>query len=142
MNTLFSLTSLSITATIVGLSTYFIVFNLDHIVHLYQDIYRAFLHHTVGPMKSDANHVWAERARDFEKFSNPRGAEHKPSDWRLLQYSLLRIFTPTRRFTGPATGPGLPPAEEARKTENGESILKAASFWTRRTRSSSLPTTK
>jgi hypothetical protein len=97
-NALFSLTSLIIVSCSVALSTYLTVFNLDTLVHFYQDTYRQIVERTISSMKSDRNETWRARAKAFEKFSTPRRVENKPSDWRLVQYALKKVFWPARLF--------------------------------------------
>ncbi|TGO20232.1 hypothetical protein BPAE_0321g00130 [Botrytis paeoniae] len=44
-------------------------------------------------MKTEASDTaWEKRASIFEKFSVQREVEHKPSDWKLVQYLLHRAL--------------------------------------------------
>ncbi|TGO63809.1 hypothetical protein BOTNAR_0095g00070 [Botryotinia narcissicola] len=90
---IFSLRSLEIVATVVGLSTYLIVFNLDSLTNFSRALHRRFVIFAISMMKTEASDTtWGERASIFEKFSVQREIEHKPSDWRLVQYLLYRAL--------------------------------------------------
>ncbi|TGO10826.1 hypothetical protein BTUL_0125g00400 [Botrytis tulipae] len=90
---IFSLRSLEIVATVVGLSTYLIVFNLDSLMNFSRALHRRFLIFAISMMKTEASDTtWGKRATIFEKFSIQREIEHKPSVWRLIQYLLYRAL--------------------------------------------------
>ncbi|KAF7934034.1 uncharacterized protein EAE97_008394 [Botrytis byssoidea] len=85
--------SLQIIATVVGLSTYLIVFNLDSLMNFSRALHRRFFIFAISMMKTEASDTTrGKRASIFEKFSVQREIEHKPSDWRLVQYLLYRAL--------------------------------------------------
>ncbi|KAF7853834.1 uncharacterized protein EAF02_011824 [Botrytis sinoallii] len=90
---IFSLRLLEIVTIVVGLSTYFIVFNLDSFMNLSRALHQRFVVFAISMMEMEASHTtWGKRAYIFEKFSVHREIEHKPSDWRLVQYLLYRAL--------------------------------------------------
>ncbi|KAF7890698.1 hypothetical protein EAF00_009013 [Botryotinia globosa] len=90
---IFSLRSLETVATVVGLSTYLIVSNLDSLMNFSRALHRRFVIFAISMMKTEASDTtWGERATIFEKFSVQMEIEHKPSDWRLVQYLLYRAL--------------------------------------------------
>ncbi|THV49838.1 hypothetical protein BGAL_0177g00190 [Botrytis galanthina] len=90
---IFSLRSLEIVATVVGLLTYLIVFNLDNLMNSLRALHRRFVDFAISMMKTEASDtVWGKRASIYEEFSVQREIEHKPSDWRLAQYLLYRAL--------------------------------------------------
>ncbi|KAH8599579.1 hypothetical protein B0O99DRAFT_365076 [Bisporella sp. PMI_857] len=97
INTLFSLNALAIVTPIVAISTYFVVFNIDSIAHLFRFIYGSVLYNTISSMKRDESNTWKERGRAFERYSSLQRQHNKPSDWRLVQYVIMRPWT---LFTG------------------------------------------
>ncbi|KAJ8068610.1 hypothetical protein OCU04_002317 [Sclerotinia nivalis] len=91
---LFNLHTLGIVATCVGLATYFTVFNLDNLMHKYQSFRVKFVKNTVQRMKQEDRGIWKDRATKFEKFINAKEADHRPSDWLIIQYR-VRKFVPS-----------------------------------------------
>ncbi|TGO72778.1 hypothetical protein BELL_0420g00110 [Botrytis elliptica] len=90
---IFSLRLLEIVTIVVGLSTYLIVFNLDSLMNLSRALHQRFVVFAISMMEMEASHTtWGKRAYNFEKFSLHREIEHKPSDWRLVQYLLYRAL--------------------------------------------------
>ncbi|TGO39162.1 hypothetical protein BHYA_0059g00260 [Botrytis hyacinthi] len=90
---IFSLRSLEIAATVVGLSTYLMVFNLDSLINFSRALHRRCIIFAISMMKTEASDTtWGKRASIFEKFPAQREIEHKPSDRRLVQYLLYRAL--------------------------------------------------
>ncbi|TEY40853.1 hypothetical protein BOTCAL_0417g00090 [Botryotinia calthae] len=89
----FSLRSLEIVATVVGLPTYLKVFNLDSLMKFSRALYRKSFIFAISMMKTEASDAaWGKRAFILGKFSVQREIERKPSDWRLVQYVLYRAL--------------------------------------------------
>jgi hypothetical protein len=91
-NSIFSLSSLTIVAIVVALSTYFIVFNLNNLVYVSRGTFRSIAQHQIDnmveKMQQDPSNEWKKRGKRFTKFKPDLAVEHKPSDWRLLQYAV------------------------------------------------------
>jgi hypothetical protein len=97
-DTLFNVKSLAITTPILAIATYVAVSNLQNLANLFLYIHKLVSDKIIKWMKSDKDEKWTNCAKAFEKFSPPPDAdekEHKPSDWRLLQYILTRLFSPS-----------------------------------------------
>jgi hypothetical protein len=77
---------------VVALSTYVIVFNLNNVVYVSRGTFRSIARHQIDTMvekmKQDPYPEWQKRGKTFAKFKPDMVVEHKPSDWRLLQYTL------------------------------------------------------
>ena len=87
----------------VALSTYFIVFNLNNVVYFSRGTFRSIAQHQIGTMvkkmKQDPCAEWQKRGKMFAKFKPDMAVEHKPSDWRLLQYTLRLGWQIARSWT-------------------------------------------
>ncbi|KAF7919268.1 hypothetical protein EAE99_008570 [Botrytis elliptica] len=98
-DTLFSLKALTIAGTLIAVTTYATVFNLDNLMFLCRVWHRKLTGRFITQMKDDAEDLWKDRAANFAKFYDQwRKVEYKPSDWRLLQYGLRRTFRSVRKF--------------------------------------------
>ncbi|TGO34955.1 hypothetical protein BHYA_0175g00080 [Botrytis hyacinthi] len=98
-DTLFSLKALTIVGTLIAVATYATVFNLDNLMFLCRVWHRKLTGRFITRMKDDTDNLWKDRAANFEKFYDQwRNTEYKPSDWRLLQYSLRSTFQSVRKF--------------------------------------------
>ncbi|TGO14936.1 hypothetical protein BTUL_0046g00250 [Botrytis tulipae] len=98
-DTLFSLKALTIAGTLIAVSTYATVFNLDNLMFLCRVWHRKLTGRFIARMKDDTEDLWKDRAANFAKFYDQwRNIEYKPSDWRLLQYSLRCTFRSVRKF--------------------------------------------
>jgi hypothetical protein len=68
------------------------VFNLDNVVYVSRGTFRSIVQHQIDTMvekmKKDSCAEWQKRGKAFAKFKPDIAVEHKPSDWRLLQYTL------------------------------------------------------
>ncbi|KAF7958029.1 hypothetical protein EAE96_003596 [Botrytis aclada] len=98
-DTLFSLKALTIAGTLIAVATYATVFNLDNLMFLCRVWHRKLTGRFITQMKDDTEDLWKDRAANFAKFYDQwRNVECKPSDWRLLQYSLRSAFRSVRIF--------------------------------------------
>jgi hypothetical protein len=85
-----------VTAFLVGLATYFIVFNLDSLVTFGLKYYSRFRKGAIKQMTRDSKNSppddkWQKRAQGFNRFEPDRG-ETRPSEWFILWYTLLYLF--------------------------------------------------
>ncbi|KAF7864407.1 hypothetical protein EAF04_006541 [Stromatinia cepivora] len=94
---LFELSTLAIVAACVGLATYSTVFNLDNLMHKYQSFRVKFVKNTVQRMKQEDRGIWKDRAIKFEKFINAKEADHRPSDWLIIQYRVRKLIPSVQR---------------------------------------------
>ena len=90
INDMFSLNSLAIVTPLVGLSTYIIVFNIDSIVFAFHYCRRALSANAIAAMELDSSEAWRKRGTAFAKCQTRSRTGEKPSDWRLVQYALVR----------------------------------------------------
>ncbi|PMD46038.1 hypothetical protein L207DRAFT_576917 [Hyaloscypha variabilis F] len=93
VNNTFSINRLWMTASILAVSTYVIVFNLNRLVAIFLRTYFNFFNRTVARMKTDEDETWAKRGYEFEKLSYKRKADDRISDWRIVQYILLGLLS-------------------------------------------------
>ncbi|CZR56880.1 uncharacterized protein PAC_06769 [Phialocephala subalpina] len=93
-NQIFSLHNLWITATVIALSTYMLVFNINIAMSRCYSVSHRISQKIIESMKQDIDQEWKDRASIFGKFAKPQQAEHKPSNWRLVQYVVERRLWP------------------------------------------------
>jgi hypothetical protein len=97
-NTLFSLPALGITATVIVLATYIIVFNINNLSRGLAKFYNFCETNLVTQMEKECEvkvendkNEWPERAERFRKAEAMYRDEHVvPSKWRLVQYAFSR----------------------------------------------------
>lgn len=88
----FSLRALVITVLLVGLGTYFMVFNLNSMVAFCGRWYSLTKARVVDSMKADIDDKWAEIGRRFVASSPDTEEERKvPSEWRLVLFLFYRM---------------------------------------------------
>jgi hypothetical protein len=81
-----------IVAMLVGLTTYFIVFNLDALVSLGWTTYSGFRRERILQMtKNETSESWKARGQGYNRFEPDRG-NSKLSKWYILLYWLLNPF--------------------------------------------------
>ena len=90
-NTIFSLKALVIVATLVGLSTYLLVFNLNNVVELCSRVYRKRKLLLIELMQKDLDKKWKETGQKFTSFQ-PKQEKRKPSEWMLGFFVLHKAF--------------------------------------------------
>ncbi|PMD52652.1 uncharacterized protein K444DRAFT_187304 [Hyaloscypha bicolor E] len=90
-NTIFSLKALIIVATLVGLSTYLLVFNLNNVVELCSRVYRKRKLLLIELMQKDLDKKWKETGQKFTSFQ-PKQEKRKPSEWMLGLFVLHKAF--------------------------------------------------
>jgi hypothetical protein len=90
-NTIFSLKALVIVATLVGLSTYLLVFNLNNVVELCSRVYRKRKLLLIELMQKDLDKKWKETGQKFTSFQ-PKQEKRKPSEWMLGLFVLHKAF--------------------------------------------------
>ncbi|THV51059.1 hypothetical protein BGAL_0125g00150 [Botrytis galanthina] len=96
---LFSLKALTMAGALIAVATYATVFNLDNLMFLCRVWHRKLTGRYIARMKDNTEDLWKDRAANFAKFYDQwRNIEYKPSDWRLLQYSLRSTFRSVRKF--------------------------------------------
>ena len=97
-NTLFSLSALAITATVIALTTYIVVFNINNLSRGLAKLYNFCETNLVTQMEKEREkkvendkNEWPERAERFRKAEAMYKDEHVvPSKWRLVQYAFSR----------------------------------------------------
>jgi hypothetical protein len=97
-DTLFSLSALGITATVIALATYIIVFNINNLSRGLAKLYNFCETNIVTQMEKEREikvendkNEWPERAERFRKAEAMNRDEHVvPSKWRLVQYAFSR----------------------------------------------------
>jgi hypothetical protein len=85
----------AIVITLVSLATYFVVFNLTHLIYylvvLYQSIRRPLTNWMNSELDEEGNpSPWAERGRRFRRWK-PAHPEPAPSEWLVLWYGVFCI---------------------------------------------------
>ena len=90
-DSIFSLTSLAIVATLVPLTTYLIVFNLNNLVRLWSGAYSKYKRSLVVQMKQDSDVKWSEQGKRFEIF-RPKAEKMDPSDWMVVLFVFHKGF--------------------------------------------------
>jgi hypothetical protein len=140
-NTLFSLSALAVTATIIAMVTYIIVFNINNISRGLAGGYTFCATNLVAEMKDDNNVEWAMRADAFKKAAKINRDELViPSKWRLVQYALRRpqaAFSAVRRgFSGRPQqdssgkrGKEKDHLSKGRRDTKFTALLKSLQFW-------------
>jgi hypothetical protein len=91
VNDTFSLKILPIVAIIVGLGTYFVVFNLNNMVNICKSIYTRQKSRIVEQMKSETSKDWNQQAKRFEAF-RPKLENVKPSEWKIVHFIIYKTF--------------------------------------------------
>jgi hypothetical protein len=80
------------------------VFNLNNIVYVSRRTVRSIARHQIDTMvekmKQDPSSEWRKLGKAFAKFKPDISVEHKPSDWRLLQYALRLGWQFARSWMG------------------------------------------
>jgi len=87
---IFSLRSLAIVATIVGLGTYVVVFNLNNMVNFVGRIYGRHKKQLISLMIDDKDSGWKELGRRFATFQ-PKQEKIKPTEWMIVLFILHRL---------------------------------------------------
>jgi hypothetical protein len=80
-----------ITAVLVGLVTYIIVFNLGNIAGLFGRKYHDRKTVVVEEMKQNGSKRWEDLGKKFEDF-RPNTDRQTPSEWWIIVYQIQRIF--------------------------------------------------
>lgn len=90
INDKFSSTALIYVAIIVGLTTYFFVFNVNNLTDMASRYYNTIKKSFVKDMKDDACSHWRQRGQGFEAY-RPQSEDLTPSEWYLFLYVLRTI---------------------------------------------------
>jgi hypothetical protein len=80
---------------IVGLGTYFVVFNLNNVVNFCNRIYDKRKKKLIAQMKQDPDNRWSEQGQRFATFK-PKQENFKPSEWVIGLFIIHKI---TKWFT-------------------------------------------
>lgn len=96
-----------IASFLVGLMTYFIVFNLDSLVFLAAKMYSGVCQACIEQMLTDSKEFpkgdpWQNRAQGFNQFEPDRGRT-KPSEWYILWFFLMCYLLGRRLKPGKGT---------------------------------------
>ena len=94
----FNFKALAIVMSLVGFSTYAIVFNLEHLAQSGSGVYRSYKHRVLRRMSTDLHgKTWADRANRFKQFEPDRRST-KPSDWYIIWAMILLAVRDVRRW--------------------------------------------
>lgn len=74
----------------IGLSTYIVVFNVNHVINVWKQHYRDLKFTTVTRMRADRWKFWKKTGKAFDRYE-PRSGAPAPSEWWIIMYQMRRV---------------------------------------------------